>query len=79
MDKFILKEKLNTRIISQIHDSLLLDVHPDELEQVVLAVKRITCTDLPNAWKWINVPLEIEADLAGVDQSWAEKESYPLP
>jgi DNA polymerase-1 len=79
MDKFILKEKLNTRIISQIHDSLLLDVHPDELDQVVRAVKRITCTDLLNAWKWINVPLEIEADLAGVDQSWAEKKSYPLP
>jgi DNA polymerase-1 len=77
-DRYILNEKLDTRIISQIHDSLLFDVHPDELEQVISSVKKITCTDLPNAWKWINVPLEIDADLAGIDQSWAEKKRYPL-
>jgi DNA polymerase I-like protein with 3'-5' exonuclease and polymerase domains len=61
-------------LIGQIHDSIIIDVHPDELNRVMRVVQRVTCEDLPRAWKWIIVPLEIEAELSTVDDSWAEKE-----
>jgi len=56
-----------------------LDVNPDELEEVAQIIRRVTCKDLPAAWKWICVPLDVEADLGPVDGSWNMKEAYKLP
>lgn len=78
MDRIIYKEGLDTRLLGQIHDAIILDVHPDELEYVSKLVHRVTCEDLPKAFKWINVPLEVEADLAGVDESWADLKKFDL-
>jgi len=73
LDRIMQEEKWDTRIIGQIHDAIILDVHPDELEHVKKVIHRVTCEDLPKAWEWIIVPLEIEMDLSPVDKSWAEK------
>jgi DNA polymerase-1 len=74
----IMVPKWDTKLIGQIHDSILFDVHPDELEQVMTTVKRITCEDLVKEWKWIIVPLEIEAELCEIDQSWYHKKEVPI-
>ena len=37
------------------------------------------CNDVKQHWKWINVPLDIEAELCPVDGSWADKQPYELP
>jgi len=71
MDRFIRENNLDTRLIGQIHDAMLLDVHPDELELVKATLHRITSVDLPKAWDWIIVPLKIEIDEYPVDGSWA--------
>ena len=73
VDKLIIKEKLDTKIIGQIHDAIILDVNPEELDYVIEKVKEITCKKLPEAWTWINVPLEVEVDIFPVDSSWATK------
>lgn len=78
MDRIIIKEGLDTKLLGQIHDAIILDVAPNELEYVADLIHRITCVDLPKYWKWINVPLEIEAELAPVDTSWAELQKYKL-
>jgi hypothetical protein len=36
------------------------------------------CDDLAQHWDWINVPIDIEADISPVDGSWAEQEEYPI-
>jgi hypothetical protein len=36
-------------------------------------VRRITCRDLPEAWPWIIVPLDVDMELSPVDCSWADK------
>jgi len=79
IDRIMREEGWDSRLVNQIHDALILDVHPDELEHVTRTVRRVTCVDLPKAWKWIIVPLDVEADLCGVDESWADKEGYKLP
>lgn len=73
LDKIIRFEKWDTRLIGQIHDAIILDVHPDELDMVIKRVRKVTCHDLPNEWKWINVPLEVDFEICPVDGSWAEK------
>jgi len=35
-------------------------------------VKQVTTIDLPNQWKWINVPMEIDIDVFDVDGSWVK-------
>lgn len=79
VDRILEEEQFNTRLIGQIHDAMILDVHPDELEQVSRIIQRVTCVELPRNWTWITIPLEIEADLSPVDGSWNIKESYKLP
>jgi DNA polymerase I-like protein with 3'-5' exonuclease and polymerase domains len=78
LDK-ILTGHYKSRLIGQIHDAVILDVHPDELEEVAHIIKKVTCKDLPKAWPWIIVPLDVEADLCPVDGSWNMKETYKLP
>lgn len=72
LDNYIQENKMDSKIIGQIHDSIVMDVHPDELSQICEIIKRITCKDLPKAWSWINVPLDVEIDIGGVDASWVE-------
>ncbi len=76
--KLIQKEGLQTQLIGQIHDALVMDVPAGELDYILRKIKHIATVDLPNTWKWINVPLQIEAEVCPVDASWAEKEDYEI-
>lgn len=73
MDRLLIEQKLDTKLIGQIHDSMILDVNPAELDTIVALVRRVTCIDLPKAWTWINVSLDVEIEMCAVDDSWAEK------
>jgi len=79
LDEEMRKRKWRTRLIGQIHDAIIFDVYPDELEQVLEVTQQVTCKKLPEAWKWIIVPLEVDAELCDVDASWADKKSIPMP
>jgi DNA polymerase-1 len=68
----------DTLLVGQVHDSIILDVKPNELEHVAKVARRITCQDLPNAWPWIIVPLDVEMSLSPVDGSWAHSDKYEL-
>ena len=76
LDKIIIKKGLDSRLVGQIHDSILLDVHPDELEYITEHAYNTTCFELPDVWKWIIVPLDIDAEVCPVDRPWSEKEKY---
>ena len=76
LDEHIRNEKLDTKIIGQIHDSILLDVSPDELEYVCELAHKITCFELPEVWKWIIVPMDIDMEICDVDSPWSEKKKY---
>lgn len=78
IDRIAREEGWDSRLIGQVHDSMLSDTHPDELEHVAETIRRVTCTELPKAWPWIIVPLEIEADLCPINQPWSEKAEYEL-
>lgn len=72
LDEFIIANKLNSRIIGQIHDSIVVDMLPSELNYVAEQVQQIVCVNLPKAWNWINVPIEMDMEKYAVDGSWAD-------
>lgn len=73
LDKTLKSQGLDSRIIGQIHDSIIIDVNPKELPVIKELSRQITCQDLPKAWKWIIVPLDVEMEVSPVNASWAEK------
>ena len=78
LDRMLHEQHWNSRIIGQIHDAIILDVDPTELSALVHEIKRITTIDLPNAWKWIIVPLDVEFEICDVDASWADKKELKI-
>jgi DNA polymerase I-like protein with 3'-5' exonuclease and polymerase domains len=76
MDKFIIENNLDTKIIGQIHDSIIFDTSPDELPLIAKTIQKIITVDLPNHWKWICIPLTIDADVCEIDAPWSEKTKY---
>lgn len=73
---YLEKNNFDTKVVGQIHDAIVLDVCPEELFEVYNIVQKIGTTKLKQTFKWINVPLQIEAELSPVDGSWAEKEEW---
>lgn len=72
-DKLMLDENWGTKLVLQIHDSILLDVNPNELSHVINSLYNITCKKLLTKWKWIIVPLMVDMELSGIDQPWSKK------
>jgi DNA polymerase-1 len=68
------QEKLQTKIVGQIHDEITLDVFEEEMDVVLSRAKEIMCEEIRREWPWIVVPLDVESSFAPVDQSWHEKE-----
>lgn len=73
LDKYIIKNELKSKIVNQIHDSILVDLFPPELDRLTKAINNIVSNRLPKHFSWINVPIEMDCDIYEVDGSWADK------
>jgi DNA polymerase I-like protein with 3'-5' exonuclease and polymerase domains len=71
-------ERWKTRIIGQIHDAIVFDLHPSERDHVINVMKCIMTNDVLQHWEWINVPLEIECELCPVNAPWSMKEKFNI-
>ncbi len=60
-----------SKLIGQIHDELVFDTHPAETYDVLFIVKEVATQWLLEQWKWIIVPLVVEANIFEVDQNWS--------
>jgi DNA polymerase I-like protein with 3'-5' exonuclease and polymerase domains len=76
MTKRLEELEMDSKIVGQIHDSLIIDVHPDEVRDVYELVRKIGIDSLKENFPWINVPIEMEAEICPVDGSWADKEDF---
>ncbi len=79
LTKMIEHKKWKSRFVGQVHDDIVGDIYPPELNELSYNAKLILTGDLPQHWTWINVPLKVEADLGGVDESWADLKPFELP
>ena len=72
LDQVAREEQWDSRLVGQIHDSILMDAHPDEVERISATARRIVAEELPARWPWIIVPLEIEVETYDVDGPWVK-------
>lgn len=68
----------NSRIIGQIHDSVIWDLDPAEEREVLTACNQVLTKEVTEEWGWINVPLEVEPEITGVNEPWYFKERTTL-
>lgn len=61
-----------TKIIGQIHDSIIFDVRPNELEELKPIIKKIMCEDIRKEWGWLIVPLEVDFEVSEINGNWCE-------
>lgn len=73
VQKWLRRNKMRTKLVGQIHDSLNFDAHRNEWRDVHAKVVDIVTHDLPRHWPWINVPLTVEAEVAPESGSWWDK------
>ena len=78
IQKLMNKYKMKSKIVGQIHDSIIADIHRKERKDYLEIVKQVIYEDLRNHWKWIIVPLTVEASIAPVNGSWFEKEEVKI-
>jgi len=67
------KRGVKSKVIGQIHDELTTDEHGDEFYRNQEEVPKIMAEDIRKEWPWIVVPLEVETEATGVDESWYYK------
>lgn len=70
LQKWLNRSKMRTLLVGQVHDSELLDAHPEEIQEVLDEASRIVHEDLPKHYKWLTVPMEIEIAVSPLNGSW---------
>jgi DNA polymerase-1 len=78
IQKILRKRKMKTKIVGQIHDSIVADVPVGELDDYLAIVQRVTRKDILKAYPWIIVPLVIECEIAPLNGSWFDKEEVKI-
>jgi len=69
------ENKLKSKIVGQIHDEIVLDMYIPEAKDILLKAKEIMVNEIVKEWKWIIVPLEVDAAFCPPGKSWADKET----
>lgn len=76
--KEIEKRKLKTRVVGQIHDSIINDLYPPEEEEIIYLINDIGTVRVRKEFDWIIVPLKIDHEITDIDGSWYDKKEIKL-
>jgi len=68
------KYKMKSKVVGQIHDSLIGDINIKELRDYLEIVEETTSVELRKHWPWITVPMVIEYEIAPKGGTWFEKQ-----
>jgi DNA polymerase-1 len=74
LQKWMNEEKLKSKIVFEIHDSMVFYAYESEIDLIVEKAEEIMTKKIREHWKWIIVPLTIECELAPKGGNWYEKE-----
>ncbi len=80
VERFIKKNKLKTKLIGQIHDSIILDMPKNEIVFVITGVNNIV-KNLQTVFKWLTLPMKIEIELSRLKEyggNFAEMQEFSI-
>ena len=64
------EEKWKSKLIGQIHDSIIIDTNPNEIDHVIETTKKVMTKDVLANNPWIIVPLISDIKIGKINQSW---------
>lgn len=73
VNKALRHYRMKSKVVGQIHDSLLGDVKINELRDYLALVEEIVTVKLRRHYDWLIVPLEVEYEVAPIGGSWFDK------
>jgi hypothetical protein len=73
LQNWLNRNRMRSKIVGQVHDSMLVDAHISEVGAVIAKAKKIMSEELPREWKWIIVPLSVEVEVSSPGKSWKDK------
>ncbi len=73
-NKWLKDNNKKSKIVNQIHDSIVFLMHKDELEEVLYKLKHFISVEIPSEWGFINMPLDIDAEIYYENGRWTEVE-----
>lgn len=79
MQRHINKYQWKSRIVGQIHDSIVADVHQSEVQDFLAVAGWFMRHAIRKFWPWIITKLEVEAEAAPIGQSWYYKTKIDIP
>lgn len=78
LQKLLVKYKMKSLLIGQIHDSIVADVVDKELQNYLELAHKVMTQDIRKHWKWIITDLEVEAEVTPAGKSWHEKKKVVI-
>jgi uracil-DNA glycosylase family 4 len=78
LEKYLKKNKMRSKIIGQIHDSVLLQTHKDEVLDVYKQTKYLMEVKIKEQHDWLIVPLLAEIESSELGGTWYEKKKIDM-
>lgn len=73
MQEYMIRKKMSSKLILQVHDSALFDAHKREVDDIREVFERIAVKKVAEHYKWLCVPLNVEFEVA--ERNWYSKVS----
>lgn len=74
--KWLRQNKMRSKVIAQIHDSMLLDIHRKEMEDVLHQARHLMQKAIRKQWDWLIVPLDVDSEIGR--ENWYSKEELVI-
>lgn len=76
MVNWLRKEKMQSRVVCQIHDSMISTVKVSELADFVAKARQVMTEDIKEHWPWIITQMNVEVEVCPQGGSWRDKKAY---
>ena len=78
LDEELVRRRMESYLCGQIHDSIVARVRMSERDEFLLMVRDISQRELVDVWKWIIVPIRVDAEGTAEGGSWYDKREIEL-
>ena len=67
---------MKSKVVGQIHDSIIIDAHKEELQDILNKVQQVMTVDVRKHWDWVVTPLRVEIEMS--EKSWFDMEKVDV-
>lgn len=73
-----IKRKWKSKIIGQIHDSIVFDLHPAEEKEILSEINNVMEVRLKEEHDWMIVPMKSEIEMTEINEAWYYKKEVKV-